>query len=127
MICLHRLRPMPLPFSLVVKNGINILSSTSGSMPGPLSETVMDTVPVSDTEDFTCICGEGMSEHASSAFLMRFISTCSIWVRSILMDMSGTGVVKLMESSGSSSAIPLNSSDRRTFSFTGVGILVMRR
>ena len=66
---------MPLPFSLVVKNGMNILSSTLGSMPGPLSETVMDTVPVSDTDDFTCICGAGTSAHASMAFFMMFIST----------------------------------------------------
>ena len=39
-------------------------------MPGPLSETVMDTAPVSDTDDFTCICGEGTSAHASMAFFM---------------------------------------------------------
>ena len=50
-ICLQRLRPIPLPCSLVVKNGMNILSITSGSIPGPLSETNIDTVPELDTND----------------------------------------------------------------------------
>lgn len=45
-ICLHKLNPMPEPDVLVVKKGTNILSSTSGRMPSPLSDIVNAVFPV---------------------------------------------------------------------------------
>ena len=37
-------RPRPVPFALVVKNGRNIVGTTAGSIPGPLSVTVTRSV-----------------------------------------------------------------------------------
>ena len=45
MICLHRLNPIPEPDVLVVKKGTNILSSTSGRIPSPLSDIVNVVFP----------------------------------------------------------------------------------
>ena len=39
----ERPRPVPLPTSLVVKNGSKILSITSGGMPVPVSDTSIST------------------------------------------------------------------------------------
>ena len=45
MICRQTLRPIPEPPCLVVKNGTNTLSIASGTMPYPLSETVITGTP----------------------------------------------------------------------------------
>ncbi len=52
-ICLHKLNPMPEPDVLVVKKGTNILSSTSGRMPSPLSDIVNAVFPVESFFTFT--------------------------------------------------------------------------
>ena len=36
-ICLHTVRPRPMPFAFVVKNGSNSLLKSTFEMPGPLS------------------------------------------------------------------------------------------
>lgn len=46
-ICRERLSPMPEPVFLVEKKGMNIFSSASGSMPGPLSRMLMMGLPFS--------------------------------------------------------------------------------
>lgn len=83
MICLHKLSPMPDPDGLVVKNGTNTLSITSGRMPSPLSRTVrLQTFP-GTCSNSTSICGAVFCPQDSLAFLIRLISTCSIWARSM--------------------------------------------
>ena len=50
MICRDTLKPIPDPFSFVVKNGMKMLAATSGGIPHPLSvtESVIspDSLPV---------------------------------------------------------------------------------
>ena len=74
---------MPEPEGLVVKNGTKILSCTSGKIPSPLSLTVIRHCHERAGSIFTSIRGCSFLLHASLAFLIRLISTCSICVRSI--------------------------------------------
>ena len=53
MICLHKLNPIPEPDVLVVKKGTNILSSTSGRIPSPLSDIVNVVFPAESFLAFT--------------------------------------------------------------------------
>lgn len=90
-ICLQRLNPIPLPSFLVEKNGMKICSITSGGIPSPLSVTVTDTSVLPSGEDtapelhFTSTHGDSSPLQASMAFFIKFISTCSICVRSARM------------------------------------------
>lgn len=77
----ERLRPMPEPPLLVVKKGRKMLSAASGLIPHPLSDTEIMNLwfgwsPLVDTITV------GFSSMDSTAFFIRFMSTCSIWCRS---------------------------------------------
>ena len=125
--CLHKLSPMPEPEGLVVKNGTKILSCTSGRMPSPLSLTVIRHCHERAGSIFTSIRGCSFLLHASLAFLIRLISTCSICVRSIWSMRSVSGSSIRIYSSENSFCKSCNSSRTATGRRTGAGSLVSFR
>ena len=77
MIWRERLSPIPEPPFFVVKNGRNMLSAASGLMPVPLSATDISYrwPGWSARVDMTTV---GFPSMDSTAFLIRFMSTCSM-------------------------------------------------
>src|SRR5680860_788877 len=67
-ICFDRLRPMPVPVFLVVKNGTKISSICSFGIPGPLSQTFTIFFPFSSMPAKNLICSflSDLSEDALS-------------------------------------------------------------
>ena len=112
---------MPEPEGLVVKNGTKILSCTSGRMPSPLSLTVIRHCHERAGSIFTSIRGCSFLLHASLAFLIRLISTCSICVRSIWSMRSVSGSSIRIYSSENSFCKSCNSSRTATGRRTGGG------
>ena len=60
-ICLLKLRPIPLPSSLVVKKGIKICSAASGSITGPLLAISICTLSSSSQYALRVISPSGVS------------------------------------------------------------------
>ena len=78
MICLEILSPMPLPPSLVVKNGIKICSAISGEMVGPLFLTSIIISSSSLHQARRNTCPSVCSPIACVAFFNKLITTCEI-------------------------------------------------
>ena len=74
---MHSPSPVPLPMSLVVKNGSKIRSRISGGMPTPLSPIVTTTQSpaVRVVMCTSPLAGSGRSAIASLAFVSRFVHT----------------------------------------------------
>ena len=92
MICLDKLKPIPEPVFLVVKKGMNIFSSASGSMPVPLSFTAITGRVFSLKYPRMSIDFSSCSSKACAAFFTRLMSTCSINPRSARIVKSGDQV-----------------------------------
>jgi len=82
MICLTMLRPSPVPFSFVVKKGLNILFLFSGGIPGPVSLMVMCVLFVSESIFSVIWPPWGI---ASTEFLIRLSIALRIFAASMLM------------------------------------------
>lgn len=82
MICLTILRPSPVPFSFVVKKGLNILSLFSGGIPGLVSLMVMYVLFVSESIFSVSLPPWGI---ASTEFLIRLSIALRIFAASKLM------------------------------------------
>ena len=67
---------MPLPTSLVVKNGSKIRRSSPGRIPGPVSATATSTASEPVDADMP-IAFRGDSATASRALANRLMKTCS--------------------------------------------------
>src|SRR6516225_6608895 len=76
--------PIPMPSGLVVTKGSKIVSITSSAIPGPESATEISTACLPLRRALTAIDLHSVfaPSIASIAFLRRFTSTCSIWIRS---------------------------------------------
>ena len=83
--------PVPRPTPLVVKNGSKMRCRTSSGMPGPVSRTVKCTSLPSASSERKTSPPWGI---ASRALTMRFITTCSNWLRSIFTTIGFSGGAK---------------------------------
>src|ERR1043166_8597538 len=101
---------MPCPFALVVKNGIKIFCRSAGAMPGPLSRTLITTLPFSFFA-LTKTCPSGI---ASTALRMR-LSSASRSIRSSARTNSDSAT-STSNFTGSSSVQSRTSSDNETSS-----------
>src|SRR5207237_6267664 len=76
---MDRPRPVPLPTSLVVKNGSKIRGSSPGGIPAPVSVNATSTI-ADPTEPEMRIALRGESATASRPFVNRLMKTCSSWI-----------------------------------------------
>src|SRR6185436_5495207 len=81
----------PIPFALVVWNGLNSCAWISGARPGPVSHTatsamvpsVSDSIGTVETRRWR---GGGLSVIASTLLRTRLNTTCWIWILSMKTD-----------------------------------------
>ena len=118
--------PVPLPASLVVKNGSKMRSRIASGMPSPVSSTVSHTCsPSSAPVRMVSVPPSGI---ASEALTARFISTCWSWPRSALTGRaSGASSISSAMFARTSRRSILAASLTASLRSRGSGLVVSRR